>query len=1013
MKPLLLTLQAFGPFAGTQTIDFAQLEGRGFFLIHGPTGAGKTSILDGLCFALFGESSGGERKASEMRSHHAPPSTLTEVSLEFALGDATFRVHRVPEQTRKAKRGDALVRQAAEAELHRLDGPAGPSLIASGTSPVTAQICTLLGYRADQFRQVIVLAQGRFAEFLKSNSRDREQILQVLFGTTLYKRIEDALKRVADASAQAARDAGIQRLTLLQQAGAEHEDALRQRLEQLRAETLQRQLAQAAAREQAQATQLAWQRGSAAHQAWAEHDDALRHCQALDAEAPLRHRQRIQLDAARRAVGMLPQAQARAAAAHALQNAQEAVQLRLTQLADAQSAHAQAVQAQQHALAQAPALEATQARLRELLGLAERIQLHGQAASALEAIVTQELRVRRALEHAETTASEVAGKLQACESSCEAQRPLAAQLDAAQLRLDALIRRQRDASALESAQVQATATDARLQSTAARLDAAMRTRDQAAAARSACLAAWMADQSARLAATLHDGQACPVCGSAEHPAPAHAQGQLFQGMDLDAADAALEAAERTCEQERQTHARVAHEAAHAAAMCRAAQQALGEGPLGPALAQAIADAQQATQRARAASVALEQAQAMLASLRTAHQSADGQLQQAQRDLHDILTRRAAAQALLDERAAGLPPGLDAHGLARERDECQTQVDAWLQQRQAADARLQQTQLALATAQARHDAAQEHLLRARSEDADHTQRFAAALASAGFADAQAHADALMEASAQEAIAQVLARHDRDLAAAGDRQARALVAVQDLPRPDLDALHAAAQTAAEHLDHTTRAAAQAQSALQAAQDLTVRIAAVAAQYATFEQQHSLLRGLADTAGGQNAARMSFQRYVLATLLEEVLAAASLRLRAMSRGRYALRRVQDSTAGRGAGGLDLEVSDDYTGSTRPVQSLSGGESFLASLALALGLADVVQAQSGGVRLDALFVDEGFGTLDPEALDIAIRTLRDLQGAGRLVGIISHVAELREWIPTRLELRASPTGSTASFQF
>lgn len=1013
MKPLLLTLQAFGPFAGTQTLDFGQLDGRGFFLIHGPTGAGKTSILDGLCFALFGESSGGERRANELRSHHAATAVLTQVSLEFALGTARYRVLRVPEQTRKAKRGDGLVKQPAEAELHRLDGPEGSTLIAAGASPVTAHVCTLLGYRSDQFRQVIVLAQGRFAEFLKSSSRDREQILQVLFGTTLYKQLEDALKRAADASAQAARDAGIQRQTLLQQAEAAHEDALRQRLVELQADALTKQHAQAAARQQGEATQLAWQQGNHAHQAWTEHDEAIRQRHALDADVPLRRDQRARLEAARRAATVLPQAQARDRAVQVLQSAQDALQSWRTQLAEAQVAHAQAMQAQQQAQSQMPALEATQARLRELVQLAERVQSHAHAESALAAIEAQERQALSALGAAEVTVSDITAKLQSCESSCEAQRLVASRLEAEQLRLDALVRRERDAAALAAARLHATACEARLQTATERLHAALHVRERAVAARSASLVAWMTDQAARLAAGLHDGQACPVCGSVEHPAPAHTQGDLFHGVDLDAADAALAAAERVCEQERRVHAQVAQEAAQAAATVQAAEQAVGDGPSGPVLTEAIADARQATRQAQMAALALDEAQTVLASLRSAQQSAGVRLQQMQHELHGIQARRAAARALLDERAAGLPPGFDAPALTRERDECQARVDAWLQQRQAVDQSLQQTQEALARAQGRHDVAQEHLVRARAEAEDHAQRFAAALTTSGFADVQAYTDALMEPSAQEAITRVLAQHERELAAAADRSARALAAVRDLPRPDLQALQVAAQTAADRLDQATRAAAQAQSALQMAHDLTARITAIAAHYAALEQEHSLLRGLADTAGGQNAARMSFQRYVLATLLEEVLAAASLRLRAMSRGRYALRRVQDVTTGRGAGGLDLEVSDDYTGSTRPVQSLSGGESFLASLALALGLADVVQARSGGVRLDALFVDEGFGTLDPEALDIAIRTLRDLQGAGRLVGIISHVAELREWIPTRLELQASPTGSTATFQF
>ena len=170
------------------------------------------------------------------------------------------------------------------------------------------------------------------------------------------------------------------------------------------------------------------------------------------------------------------------------------------------------------------------------------------------------------------------------------------------------------------------------------------------------------------------------------------------------------------------------------------------------------------------------------------------------------------------------------------------------------------------------------------------------------------------------------------------------------------------------------------------------------------------MSEAANGQNAQRLSFQRYVLGVFLDEVLESASHRLRIMSRGRFTLQRARDP-AGRGGAGLDIETADTYTSSTRPVATLSGGECFLASLALALGLADVVQSHAGGIRLDTILVDEGFGTLDPEALDLAIKALSDLQQGGRLVGIISHVAELKELIPTRLEVIPARHGSTAKF--
>ena len=254
-------------------------------------------------------------------------------------------------------------------------------------------------------------------------------------------------------------------------------------------------------------------------------------------------------------------------------------------------------------------------------------------------------------------------------------------------------------------------------------------------------------------------------------------------------------------------------------------------------------------------------------------------------------------------------------------------------------------------------------------------------------------------------------EASIVAAAERQTRATADTRDLVRPDLPnlvATHEAAKAAQLAASNSVR---DAVAALGTTNMFAESLRQMAESYAALEARYAVIKRVAEVATGSNPQRMSFQRYVLATLLEEVLAATTVRLRVMSRSRYEMRRKVEPVDARAHAGLDLEVFDHYTGTTRPVSTLSGGESFLASLALALGLSDVVQSYAGGIRLDAIFVDEGFGTLDPEALDFAIRALKDLQQSGRLVGIISHVAELKEWIDARLELKSTQTGSVAAF--
>jgi exonuclease SbcC len=249
------------------------------------------------------------------------------------------------------------------------------------------------------------------------------------------------------------------------------------------------------------------------------------------------------------------------------------------------------------------------------------------------------------------------------------------------------------------------------------------------------------------------------------------------------------------------------------------------------------------------------------------------------------------------------------------------------------------------------------------------------------------------------------------AAQVRLDRAKANCDGIERPDTQAIAAAALAADQGVEQSVRQEQVLTSRLSTLQAATSRLAVLQSELAALEGRYELTGQIANVANGHNDYRMTFQRYVLGVFLDEVLYAASLRLRIMSRSRYILQRLKDPVTGRSAGGLDLEVYDEWTGTTRPASTLSGGESFLASLSLALGLADVVQAHAGGIRLDTMFIDEGFGTLDPEALELAIRALQDLQQGGRLVGIISHVSELKEWIDARLEVTTCRRGSTARF--
>ena len=1021
MKPLIVEMQAFGPFGGRQIIDFSLLGQKTFFLIHGPTGAGKTSILDAICFALFGDSSGGEREGHQMRSHHADATTLTQVRFEFALGDRRYRVLRIPEQERPARRGGGETKQLQKAEIHRLgiapDGGPEEVPLASGWRKVTDEVIRLLGFESKQFRQVIMLPQGQFFEFLKSGSQEREKILQTLFGTEIYRRIEERLAHQAHAVANEAAVVMTRRHTLLSQAQVADETALDERVNALATQLV---TAQAALTAKAQTERDAQARLTAARQLAAyfeEFDKAQSALKVLKDQEEAQARVRMTCERARAAAGVLPYADA---AAKADKQATEEAQALARQRTLEQTVEADALRAEAAVTAanlQGPQIETLSRRLINLDELTGKVAALQEARVQLGAADAQVLKAVAAQIEADKASQEATDRQAKARAELQAQQLLAAKEEGLKASLSLLVSQSTKAAALAKAQTDAAAAQRDQQLKASVLEAAAKSELEARKARDATHHAWVCGQAARLAAGLLVDQACPVCGSDHHPAPAH----LDAGPgDEVVHDDALEAAEKTLRDAVDLH----HAArGHYDVVARLSQSLqdrivelrsdLGEGTASAAdLAQAVLEAQKELTSAQAASTGLAATQERVEGAGTAHTQAQELARQAAAKVQSSREGQQQCQAVLSEREKGVPTDLaTAEQLEQARSQAAHQLAALKKACEDAVAAATEARGAVASTKARVQAAQEALVRFNRERDDALQVLNQQIKAAGFDDRQAfEAARLSEEEWVKADAE-LKRFDTDLAAALQRVDRAKETVFGQERPDVPALNAAAEEAkAAHL-----AASNAVRDVLAEQNVTGKLATAlreeATEYQRLQASYSVVKRVSDLANGVGGQRMSFQRYVLATLLEEVLSATTQRLQVMSKGRYELRRAATSADRRAAAGLDLETFDQYTGTVRPVTTLSGGESFLTSLALALGLSDVVQSYAGGIRLDAIFVDEGFGTLDTEALDFAIRALKDLQQSGRMVGIISHVTELREWIDARLEVKAGASGSVAEF--
>jgi DNA repair protein SbcC/Rad50 len=977
-----LSLTAFGPFPDTVEVDLDDAGRDGLFLLWGPTGAGKTTLLDAVVFALYGTVPGARGEEKRLRSDHADAAARTEVTCELTLAGERLRVARRPEQQRPKKRGAGWTTEQARLTVQRRTD-AGWEPVSTRIDEGSTYLRERLGLSAEQFCQVVLLPQGDFARFLRAEPEDRARLLRTLFDVGRFARVEEWL--AAERTAARHRLDAVQgRMStvlarIAQVADAEVPEELAPELagafpggrvgvwvSAVRATAREALAAATLAAEAAAARSAEVDTAMAAARALAERharrDRARQDLDRLLLREPELAPVRAQRDAGRRAE---PVRDALEAAGRAAREGEQAVD-RLSAARAAWTAVAEGCPAD---VLTARALRDQAAEVRALLPDLERAAALG-----------------RELTRLDETVADLAGR---CEAAATAMTAWPERIAAA----EAAVAAAQDAAArLPGEQQAAEATRAAL--TAARAaDRVDRTLEAARPAARQAREAWLDARerwvelrsqrldgmAAELAAGLRDGHDCPVCGATEHPRPAVAGGPVVTAADEDAAREAADASER-----------VASEAAAAVEERERELAALRATAGGRAVAdlEPLHREQAAEAAATAAEAArLPQLRAGLAAVLAERDAAVVRLGADRETLQARTAERHAASALL----AGL----------REQLEAARREDADLPARIARLTDEAERCEAVVTAEAAE-------LRARVSADTAREAAERRSAEAGFDDVLDAAAALLDRGRLAALDQRIEEHERSVSVL-----RATLADPELaelgPAPDLAALteECAGVTARHHeavteLDRARRCA----SGLDAlAGEVTAAQVELDQCRAEFEQ----VGELADLVNGRgaNTLRMRLQSFVLAARLEQVAEVASRRLRDMSGGRYTFRH-SDALGRHGArSGLGLDVLDEYTGCLRATKTLSGGESFMASLALALGLADVVTAESGGLSIDTLFVDEGFGTLDAAALDAVMEVLDELRRGGRTVGVISHVEELRTRIPTRIEVVASRHGS------
>ncbi|WP_423449484.1 SMC family ATPase [Micrococcus luteus] len=1002
-----MRLEGLGPYAQAQDVDFDRLNAAGLFLLDGPTGAGKSTVLAALCFALYGTVPGGRSAESLVTTLREPGAVIPEVQVEFTVQGRRFEVvrspkHERPRRRRSAAGGATVTTQATVSLRERVDGEWTAPL--TRADEVGQQVAAVLHLDAEQFMQVVLLPQGQFAQFLTAKSDERRVLLRRLFGTQRFDGVEEHLRvETARLDTAVAVDADVARTARAQLAEALHEalgpdwhapepspdtddrllalaaERAGRAHEDARADLATARAAEQRARVTARELEIRG-RDLAAAEAWASRR------RDHDAEAETAAARRRAVEAHERAGRVLAAAQRATAAADAAGTASEAVTEALAHVEDEPTAAAWLAAARADGAADAPAS-------RQALGEAER------AAEAVARAVRDRARMGELEQEAAAAAERRAeiGRDRAAlvESRPEREAAVAAHRAAVERGTERLGAREAVDRAVSEAAARRTAAEAAAAraveaETAARAHREAQERRREAAERHVGLLRARYEQAAsELAERLVPGEPCAVCGSPEHPAPAATADTAVTEADVRDAEQARTAADRA--------------ATDAETALRAAEQTLrsaGEAAAGLA----PEAAREALERAETERAALDQAAKDLAADRRRLTAAEKTLAGAD--------ETAAALAAEDGRLAEAA----AHRAAR-LTELRDAVEAARGDAETLDARRDQVTAARRVLAALA-AAQDEDARARAVADETGQALTAALAEQRFDDVDAARAARLEET--EAAARTAAVQEWDAE-------RARLAELEASEPVRRGRALAEAGVEPPTEEQTRAAAEALAAAEAASSsratavgrLDALVATVRRQSAALTEvlersagliaEHTRVRGLLDLVrgGGENLLKMPLTSYVLAGRLEEVAAAATERLLAMTDQRYSI-EYSDAVGGRGNKGLELVIRDHYVDETRHPATLSGGETFMASLALALGLADTVQAEAGGIELDTLFVDEGFGSLDADTLDDVLDVVDTLRTGGRTVGLVSHVERMRQEIGVRLEVRKDRRGSS-----
>ncbi|EAC3046206.1 SMC family ATPase [Listeria monocytogenes] len=1018
MRPIKLTMQAFGAYAKKEVIDFEKLGTEQIFVISGKTGAGKSTIFDAISFAIFGKANTFDRESFSMRSHFATDKEITEVTLAFRLKDKIYQISRIPQQEIAKQRGNGTTTSPQKAELYELIGDE-MKLLASSVRDVNTKMEELIQLNVDQFRQILMIPQGEFRELLVSDSKEKEVILQRLAHTVYYEKVENLLwekqkqaeilvvearKKVAELAELSLPSVEVSgkttsEISVLQAEAIQSEQMILTELEN-KLSIIRKQTSEAVEKVTLAKEQLL---------DWQNLDKYTEEIATLEIEKDFYQAIEVRLEAAKRASNLRSQDALCIRLKEQLETAEQ-TEKQVAFEAEEVKVQFSHVKKQKEALAEKEAeLEINKRTLFQLEEMEPKIL-------ELEMISIQKRRAELEWKEATTLLEEIVNSEQKIIAELQSVESRLVEINQAELTylevinkrttVEAIIEKEQE---LVSKRMKMVAWDSEKQTEEQKLVQLLAEKAEIETTIEQEETKLQKEQAATIAAHLHDGEACPVCGSDSHPALAKfgetanletlevAKGKLHEKL------LAITTTEKTISQ---LEWQLNEWAGIKELSLTEVQQTLTENiQLANNLAEQIAQLQ--------AKVAQKETiQATLESLNNKQNETITEKNKVALEVEKLHQQVQMVSGKLSYLEQSIPTEFrDKVVFESKKKELSEKIEAHIKQVNQVDALFRQTEKETTRLESTLQSAQKTTVDAKEALQVQREIFKEAMKQNDFLSYDAYKQAFMSAEEQKIQEEKVADYERKRHLAVSRQADLKEKLQNKQKPNIEQLEFIMKEKQLELSQSEENTIKQREFVTKRKELVENYQNSIQTVEQAEENYADIGLLADAARGKNARRLTFERYILAMFLDTIIHRANHRLSKMTSGRFELQRKMEKAKGNVQSGLELEVFDEYTGLTRHVKTLSGGESFKTSLALALSLAEVVQEMAGGISLETMFIDEGFGTLDPESLEAAVECLLETQENGRLVGIISHVPELKERISARLEVTATNHGSTTKF--